>query len=372
MASNTPNYDLKKPASTDFYNVEDQNANMDKLDAALKELADGKAAATHAAQHAAGGSDPVTPGSIGAAPAVHTHDDRYFTEGESLSPATAALFGLGSGAVPNNVLAMLGRFQSGLGNEYVWYKYQRNLEEVRSDITNIVYPNGEPWSGTTTFKYSTSVSIDASKKVSLVSPESVVLGRSSGDKTVLRGKYLQIGSDSTVYFMRSDGYLATTQETANQAFYWYLVKSCYVTADWVTTGTYLNAANPGAYPPTEPDGYEYLALGQLGNKVRITTGSYTGTGTGGSTSPNSLTFDFTPKIVVVVKSNDALSVASNGTMSGTLLVAVNGAYGFFSATSSSGPFIVFSWSALTLSWYTNGGTNQFNDSGVVYKYFAIG
>lgn len=67
MAGNTPNYDLIKPVATDFYNVNDQNANMDKLDAALKGLADGKAAAAHAAQHAAGGSDPVTPGSIGAA-----------------------------------------------------------------------------------------------------------------------------------------------------------------------------------------------------------------------------------------------------------------------------------------------------------------
>ncbi|MEM5780021.1 MAG: hypothetical protein AAGU02_02610 [Lawsonibacter sp.] len=67
MASNTPNYDLKKPTATDFYHVEDQNTNMDKLDAALKGLADSKAPATHAARHAAGGSDPVTPAAIGAA-----------------------------------------------------------------------------------------------------------------------------------------------------------------------------------------------------------------------------------------------------------------------------------------------------------------
>lgn len=72
MASNTPNYALKKPAATDFYTVEDQNANMDKLDAALKGLADGKAPAAHAAQHGAGGSDPVTPGSIGAATAQYS------------------------------------------------------------------------------------------------------------------------------------------------------------------------------------------------------------------------------------------------------------------------------------------------------------
>ena len=37
MAEYTPNYDLVKPAQEDFYNVDDQNRNMDKIDAALKE-----------------------------------------------------------------------------------------------------------------------------------------------------------------------------------------------------------------------------------------------------------------------------------------------------------------------------------------------
>ena len=33
----TDNYGLKKPESTDFYSVEDQNSNMDAIDAKLKE-----------------------------------------------------------------------------------------------------------------------------------------------------------------------------------------------------------------------------------------------------------------------------------------------------------------------------------------------
>ena len=36
----TNNYGLKKPEPTDFYNVADQNANMDAIDTALKEQAD--------------------------------------------------------------------------------------------------------------------------------------------------------------------------------------------------------------------------------------------------------------------------------------------------------------------------------------------
>ena len=40
------------------------------------------APSTHASQHASGGSDAITPESIGAAPSGHTHDDRYYTESE--------------------------------------------------------------------------------------------------------------------------------------------------------------------------------------------------------------------------------------------------------------------------------------------------
>ena len=36
MAEYTTNYNLVKPAQEDFYNVDDQNRNMDKIDAALK------------------------------------------------------------------------------------------------------------------------------------------------------------------------------------------------------------------------------------------------------------------------------------------------------------------------------------------------
>ena len=39
-----------------------------------------------------------------------------------LKDATAALYGLGADAVPDDVLNVLSRFQNGLGNEYVWSK----------------------------------------------------------------------------------------------------------------------------------------------------------------------------------------------------------------------------------------------------------
>jgi|GEM_PF-3319999 len=44
MATNTPNYNLKKPDLIDFYDIQDQNDNMDLIDIALKGLEDGKVA----------------------------------------------------------------------------------------------------------------------------------------------------------------------------------------------------------------------------------------------------------------------------------------------------------------------------------------
>ena len=44
------------------------------------------------------------------------------TKATFLKDATAALYGLGTGAVPDDVLHLLSRFQSGLGNEYLWKK----------------------------------------------------------------------------------------------------------------------------------------------------------------------------------------------------------------------------------------------------------
>lgn len=40
----TINYNLKKPNNSDYYNIQDQNDNMDAVDTALKGLEDGKVA----------------------------------------------------------------------------------------------------------------------------------------------------------------------------------------------------------------------------------------------------------------------------------------------------------------------------------------
>ena len=53
-----------------------------------------------------------------------------------LKDATAALYGLGEDAVPNDVLLLLSRFQSGMGNEHIW---------KRSDGAYVNSPNANSY-----------------------------------------------------------------------------------------------------------------------------------------------------------------------------------------------------------------------------------
>lgn len=109
--------------------------------------------------------------------------------------------------------------------------------------------------------------------------------------------------------------------------------------------------------------------------VQIETGSYVGTGTYGSGYPNSLTFGFKPKMVIV--SSDSLI---NGI--GYMAIFINPShYGCAYYPSSSTEGQVLSgflldciWDSTKLSYYTDGLNSyaQLNIDGIPYNYLAIG
>lgn len=103
-------------------------------------------------------------------------------------------------------------------------------------------------------------------------------------------------------------------------------------------------------------------------KARIATGSYTGTGTYGPSNPNSLTFGFIPKIVIVGTPNPSAygwDISSFLWTYGDTTVKVKSA-------SNSGTTITFSVEGDVLSWYANSQTFQCNNKGQMFKYLAIG
>lgn len=105
-----------------------------------------------------------------------------------------------------------------------------------------------------------------------------------------------------------------------------------------------------------------IPASQIKDGVKIATGSYTGTGTYGSSNPNSLTFEFEPKLVLV-----------NGD-SQYGLIAIKDCTISLASTSNMVQRII--WNNKTVSWFTAAlnpsGSSQYNGAGNTYYYVAIG
>lgn len=169
-----------------------------------------------------------------------------------------------------------------------------------------------------------------------------------------------------------------------------------------TTGTigeweYLFSADSNAHPKSGiVSGYEYEYIGIpyknfTSPPIQVAYGKYTGTGTWGESSPNKLTFSFTPKVVFVVQYfNSASGVygpiyssqkASNAVMvADTLTESFQSGNGFYElgyindeARYSYGKK---SKDGKTFYWYfsydKDRSSSQLNSKGDVYYWVAIG
>lgn len=109
------------------------------------------------------------------------------------------------------------------------------------------------------------------------------------------------------------------------------------------------------------------------SKCKIVSGSYTGTGTYGSGNKNSLTFDGTPKLLIV---SSTVSSAYGGRHTYPQLIFVYGESGSIASLITSGSEVfasaTVSRSGNTVSWYSaDDAAQQLNVSGTKYYYIAI-
>ena len=149
---------------------------------------------------------------------------------------------------------------------------------------------------------------------------------------------------------------------------------------------YLFSSNRDAYPDSgESEGYEYQYLGvpfdSAVNAPQVATGSYVGTGTYGEDNPNSLTFDFEPKVFIFYGATD-----SNGTgvraydcsiVPFDYLTETYKAVYLDDGAATPSRCNMMKYSNHVLSWYYNdpnygGASYQNNESGLTYYYAAIG
>lgn len=103
------------------------------------------------------------------------------------------------------------------------------------------------------------------------------------------------------------------------------------------------------------------SLDNIPKMLYVQKGQYTGTGTYGSSSPNSLTFDFYPEILLV---NNTIAWQSPLYLTGGLL----NEYSTYSALNRA----VFSLDNKTLSWYGNTSEFQLNGIRQNYTWIALG
>lgn len=341
--------------------VDEANKSVEQAKEAYEQsVADMDKAAAEAARKAV---DALTAGDVDA-----------YTKGEIMLNATKAMFGLGESAVPDDAFSYIGKYAQH------WWKRKAlvtatRYKEKKTEVTGL-------GSVLVKFYFSGQVAEDISVDpitgaISLVNPfSSVALNDYKGH--YFSGKVV-VSSDSGSNTYTTDVFYieeyADNRNSYNDGIEFYGSDTHFVTAEAYQIdvgGTdFVQSPNAEAYPRSGSDGsFEYTYLGQPWENAvtapKIATGTYVGTGVYESSNPNSLTFDFEPKLLV-------LNEASNNNSGVLPVCAINGIKATTVQSGSSKHVMRFTWSGKTVKWYATGAdTYQFNDDGVTYAYLAIG
>ena len=144
------------------------------------------------------------------------------------------------------------------------------------------------------------------------------------------------------------------------------------------SGTYYVDQNGGIH-----DAQEYEEAGTWsdvwGNAiaipaVKIETGSYVGTGASGSSNPNTLTFGFEPKLLMVAANNKGLdfNLYSSDIAWSASFIWFSGVTGMTMWNNPGVANLNISVQGNTISWYSTNATAQCNAIMTTYAYLAIG
>lgn len=301
--------------------------------------------------------------------------------GLNISAATAALFGLGENAVPDEALACVGKY-----NQHWWRRrtapyYVPVVGEYGDKPLSWQHRNNR----LTTVQYSDSITIDDVGLVSLVSP--ITINVSYDNYTlanVIKGKYFRyklLVDEGTTTAQSgpdySDVHLSAVSNAVTEAppaydddpnFYIVYMRGAPVTAQYIAPGDWehLQSLDRNAYPDAGvSDGYEYdyrgIPFESAASAPKIAFGSYVGTGEYGSDHPNRLTFDFAPRLLVICATEDPVY------NSGFVVCHAGG------RTGTGG--VAASVDGHTVSWYDAVGKTaqaQLNTADTLYYYVAIG
>lgn len=234
-----------------------------------------------------------------------------------------------------------------------WVEHRENNSDTLLEYNN-------------TYSYATEITIDQSTGgISLVAPNTTTATDGDAERNFIKSK--------------APCYLITSYNPS---------KIYYVPAGATSGTSYTNTLQGNGFPVEfgsagNPHGmvvtavqktinyeYEYLGI-PFDNAVtapKIETGSYVGTGTYGASNPNTLTFGFVPKMVMV--SSSTINTAGSNLI--TPMIWFDGVMSAFA--SPNGYLNNFTVDGNTISWYSTSTytKDQYNNNGETYYYIAIG
>lgn len=273
-----------------------------------------------------------------------------------------------------------------------WWKKRINVtsgqyveSKTNQDTRNLFY-NGNPATNVSYIRYSSTITISASGVVSLSNPQTLTFSWDTKNKlSVLSGKYFY--STQTVPAVNGANAGDGRATTANQIYYCISaptksgnfgddapythfvyctsqeVSSVYITDNTIGEWEYMWSEDRGSYPDSGIiNGYEHQYLGIPFENARecgkIETGSYVGTGTYGANNPCSLTFDFVPKLVLIIEDYKVVTFSE-----------------FINSFSYDSGNMKVTFLENTLSWYHDNSDSrairQLNKEGKTYPYIAF-
>ena len=336
------------------------------------------------------------------APGEITEEGTLINKGTLLSDDTAAKFfeSLVGTETVDQVLGWIGNYNLHWWRRRIFIEntgYAEKKTDVYTRTNGALVFNFER----ATVSYSEEISISDAGAVSLLNPQQCNTN-SYSSPDVLKGKYIQGikrcdgwngwngagGFPEAGNLMNAIFYISPTAIFGNgssydERNYWwidprynagwmYLIGSQYYDTPFIGEWEYLKSPDRSVYPENgKHDGYEYQYLGiPFDNAVtapKIATGEYTGTGTYGSANPNTLTFDFEPKLVIILCDDYRMI----GSFLGIYIHGTNYMTSGLGTYSSNGANPV-STNGMSISWYGDDADRQFNRSNTIYKYIALG
>lgn len=307
-----------------------------------------------------------------------------YTKGEVLPADLQTALSLPDNATPADAYKAL--YRSIYGSDEVIYRWLRTRPKYVEKQTDAgSYPNllaipNNDLSSKITIQRADSISVDPlTGQVSLNNPvqesHSVNLWN-DGYESYVTGRYFKVNGNSTIYKGGNNAYITYTNGiprylTASGTVY--TVTAAPSTTDFFTE--IVTSTDPNAYP-VAGDGWTYTELTPVPTMqpcARTQSGSYVGTGTFGEANPNSLTFEFEPKLLVIVgirgyptttTYRSIAVISSLGMGFGSTDLQYNQGVSMYAIFSSA--------SGKTISFSSYTAAFQQNSNGVTYFYTAIG